>query len=534
MAENEVSPNELRIRSITHIYYSKPEVQKALFEFANRRETVPRYFEGFGKRPDAITYPADIMALVQKGATSFHASEEIWRDPLQLNTDMQRPAFDDLREGWDLLLDIDSPYLDYSKLAGELLIELLERYGIKNYGIKYSGSKGLHIIVPWTAFPEVFEGTQTRTMFPEWPRAITEFLLQEIKPAYNRHLANLGIDFKAIERRTKVTKDELVQATCDICNSVMEKHVMMTFECDRCRTRYERPDVKITKRKLRCIDPVCSGFFNLVNEREFVKCPKCNTSSLNKQADSSNKVVYSQKQATASVTEQMFLENLGSLDFVLVSPRHLFRMPYSLHEKTSLASVVIKKEDIASFTPKKADPLTAQILPYYPNAVRGEATLLLQTALAWRRKQDADKPQRESVATQGTQSVQMNERDIELLKTVTEDHFPAAIKKLLRGLSEGRKRGLFILITFLRALNIPDVDIEKRVYEWNERNAPPLKEGYVKSQLQWHFRQTRKILPPNYDNPSFYKDLGLLEKPAQTKNPLVDVMRLLRRSPEHD
>jgi len=41
------------------------------------------------------------MALVQKGATSFHASEELWRDSLQLNTDMQRAAFDELREGWE-------------------------------------------------------------------------------------------------------------------------------------------------------------------------------------------------------------------------------------------------------------------------------------------------------------------------------------------------------------------------------------------------------------------------------------------------
>ncbi len=524
MPDEAPSSNELRIRSITHIYYSKPEIQKAIFEFARSREVVPRYFEGFGRRPDTLTYPADVMALVQKGATSFHASEELWRDSLQLNTDMQRAAFDELREGWDLLLDIDSPYLDYSKLAGELLIELLERYGIKNYGIKYSGSKGLHIIVPWAAFPEVFEGTQTRMMFPEWPRAITEFLLQEIKPAYNRQLAKFGIDFKAIERRTKVTKEELVKMTCDICGSPMEKHRMMVFECERCKTHYERPDVKLTKRKLRCIDSLCSGSFNLMNEREFVKCPKCNTSSLNSQTDSSNKVVYNKKQSSASYTEQMYIENLGSLDFVLVSPRHLFRMPYSLHEKTALASVVITKKDIADFNPKKADPLSVSVLPYYPTATRGEAALLLQTALAWKIKQDAQKPIRESVARSGT-----SEEDLERLKGVTDKHFPPAIKKLLKGLAEGKKRGLFILITFLRALNFPDADIEKRVYEWNEKNTPPLKEGYVKSQLQWHFRQTRKILPPNYDNPSFYKDLGLLDKPASAKNPLVDVIRSLRR-----
>ena len=64
MPQEEPSFNETRIRSITRIYYSKPAVQQALLDFAKKREVVPRYFEGFGKRPDIIQYPSDIMALV--------------------------------------------------------------------------------------------------------------------------------------------------------------------------------------------------------------------------------------------------------------------------------------------------------------------------------------------------------------------------------------------------------------------------------------------------------------------------------------
>ena len=82
------SHKEQRIRNLTQIYYSKPEVQKAIFEFCKNREICPRYFEGFGKRPDSFQYTGDIFELVKKGATSFHCSEEIWNDPLKIITGM--------------------------------------------------------------------------------------------------------------------------------------------------------------------------------------------------------------------------------------------------------------------------------------------------------------------------------------------------------------------------------------------------------------------------------------------------------------
>ena len=62
---------------------------------------------------------------------------------------MSRQEQDELRQGWDLLVDIDSKYLDYSKIAAELIAEALEFHNVKNYAIKFSGSKGMHIIVPW-------------------------------------------------------------------------------------------------------------------------------------------------------------------------------------------------------------------------------------------------------------------------------------------------------------------------------------------------------------------------------------------------
>src|SRR3989344_1757025 len=105
--------SEEKIRKITSLYYSKPEIQKAIFSFSKNREVVPRYFEGFGKRPDSLQYQGDIFEMVKKGATSFHCSEELWKDPLSIATGMKTEQLNEMRDGWDLLIDIDSKYIDY-------------------------------------------------------------------------------------------------------------------------------------------------------------------------------------------------------------------------------------------------------------------------------------------------------------------------------------------------------------------------------------------------------------------------------------
>jgi DNA primase large subunit len=95
---------------------------------------------------------------------------------------------------------------------------------------------------------------------------------------------------------------------------------------------------------------------------------------------------------------------------------------------------------------------------------------------------------------------------------VPEEHFPPCIKNhIFKGVTDGRKRSVFILVNFLRNMGWNVDQIEKRLVEWNEKNYPPLRTNYLRSQLRWHFRQDRNLLPPNCDNQNFYISMGVCD-----------------------
>ena len=382
---------EQRIEKITQLYYSRPDVQKTIFEFSKNREVVPSYMmETFGKRPDSFQYKGDIFELVKKGATSFHCSEELWQDPLKLSVGMTEKQLNELRTGWDLVIDIDSKYIDYSKVSTELIIKILKFHGIKNVGVKFSGSKGFHIIIPWKAFPKQVNEVKTSDMFPEWPRIITKYIIEQ-------------------------TRKQLIEKITDL----------------------ERPSKYV---------------------KDF-KAPK----------------------------EVM-------PDIVLVSPRHLFRMPYSLHEKTALVSVVLNQDEIADFQLTDADPLKAKVKNFMPDSRKEEAKELLIQALDWGGG-NKDKRERKN---SDYKSIKLSD--------LSEKNFPPCVHKILQGMKDGKKRALFVLINLFRSVGMERQELENMIEDWNKKNNPPLRQSYIKSQLSWSYRK-KPIMSPNCKE--FYQGIGV-------------------------
>ena len=409
----EKSIREERVRNTTHIYYSRPEVQKAIYDFCQNREISPRYFEGFGKRPDTFQYQNDIFELVKKGATSFHCSEEIWKDPLQITTEMTPELYNEIRDGWDLLLDIDSKYIDYSKIMVQEIVKVLRFHGIKNLGIKFSGSKGFHIIIPWKSFPKEINGVRTSDMFPEWPRILLQYISKKTEPFL-------------IKEITKLT-----------------------------------------------------------NPNKYIK----------------------DFEAPKEVMP----------DIILVSPRHLFRTPYSLHEKTALASVVLTPEEVSTFELKDASPMKVEVKDFIPDSKEGEASELLMQALDWWKDQ---KPENDKKA----EGKFANFKPLNLTN-IKENQFPPCIINILKGIRDGKKRALFSLIHFFRSIGLDKTELEKKIEEWNKKNTPPLKQGYITSQLSWAYAR-KPLMPSNCKE--FYQGIAVCVPDnlcKQIKNPVNYIVR---------
>ncbi len=119
-------------------FYKRKDIQEAIIAHARNKEIGLRYNDSFGKRPDILTYPKEILELALRGVTSFHASEELWDNPLELESNKSKKELDQLRAGWDLVLDIDCKFVDYSKIAAHLIIQFLQNCGVKDISCKFS------------------------------------------------------------------------------------------------------------------------------------------------------------------------------------------------------------------------------------------------------------------------------------------------------------------------------------------------------------------------------------------------------------
>ncbi|HOW37168.1 MAG TPA: hypothetical protein PLK34_02885 [Candidatus Pacearchaeota archaeon] len=507
MEENSTNPKEERIRKITSLYYSRPEIQNAIFEFCKNREVVPRYFEGFGKRPDTFQYPNDLFELVKRGATSFHCSEEIWTDPLELSLEQKKEDLKKLRTNWDLLIDIDCKWFDYSKKAAQAIISVLQKFNIKNIGLKFSGNKGFHILVPSQAFPKEIAGQKTSELFPELPRKIVSFLRIQAEKELKQ---NLPEDFYSQFKDVKIRKG----IKCNNCGEIAEETYLQALVCPRCR-REELKKMKLEEfnsgKVYKCSD--CGKILEL-NEsksKKIYECKKCKISS-------------KENPNNFSRTVEIDLFELMGLDLVLVSPRHLFRTPYSLHEKTSLASVVLKLNELEKFEPPDANALKIkEVRNFMPDSIEGEASKLLMESLDWAKKNEPKK-EIEKKAFSSTSSGSFNtsgsSQPVIKIEKISDNNFPPSLQKILQGLEDGKKRALFILINFLHSIGSEKPATQQRLFEWNQKNNPKLDEGYINTQIEWSYRKA-PVLPPNFDK-DYYRGIGIIpnQEELNYKNPV--------------
>ena len=388
-------------------YYKRPDVQQALLDHAEDKEIAIRFNDRFGKRPNILSYPDDILSTAQQGATSFHASEELWRNPLQLTTLLKKEDLTNLRKGWDLILDIDCQEFEYSKLAAELIIDAFKAHGIHSFSIKFSGNKGFHLGIPFEAFPEKIGSTETEFLFPEAAQRIALYLKETIKaPLKEKVLAFENNDFSSILKKIDLTEKE-------------------------------------------------------VN------------------------------------WEVQGVESFLVIDTVLISSRHLYRMPYSLHEKSGLVSLPFPPHKLKDFTREIATPESVKVDQVFldrSTAVKNNALNLFIEAFDFNAKRPSPEKEkkREYIIPE---------------EAIPEQFFPPCIKKILEGMEDGKKRALFILINFLASCGWDYDAIEKKVREWNKNNKEALKEVYLVSQLRYAKQQKKRILPPNCSNPAYYKDL---------------------------
>jgi len=192
-------------------YYSRKDIQKAILDASKNREVAVKYPSGsFGKRPDALNFEQDVFELAKSGVSSFHVSEEHWKNPLLLKPGMTKNELDKLRIAYDIILDIDTKFIEYAKVTAELLIEALRFHNVKNIGLKFSGGSGFHIGIHSQSLPEQVNNVPIIKLFPETPRAIAAYLKGMIKSRLSESI--LGIStLQEISKATRKNKEELIE-----------------------------------------------------------------------------------------------------------------------------------------------------------------------------------------------------------------------------------------------------------------------------------------------------------------------------------
>ena len=118
--------------------------------------------------------------------------------------------FKEEQVGWDLVLDVDTNFLEFGRICAKLLIKALKFHEVRHYFVKFSGRTGWHIIVPYETFPEEVNGIPTRKLFPEAAIKISQYLMDMIKNKLSDELLD-SFGFEELMRRSGKKYEELVE-----------------------------------------------------------------------------------------------------------------------------------------------------------------------------------------------------------------------------------------------------------------------------------------------------------------------------------
>lgn len=480
----------------------------ALVEQAEHKEIGVMFGIGkFGKRPDILNYPNDVLSFAKKRVSSFHCSEELWDDPLAISSDLKRKQLNELRKGWDFILDIDCPIWELSKLTTHLFIEVLKKHEIKGITCKFSGNKGFHIAVPFESFPKqiIYEDklVNVKDYFPEFPRLVAKYILDYVESNFIKIKDNKisfldrTYSFEDLQKMFKFSFEELTYKKCLNCGKIQsdnKNNAKFEYLCNKCGYTEKR-----------------------VEDKEFLKCSKCKSIMIK----TNNKTSSTCSCGSNDFAKRILLSKIIEVDTILISSRHMYRMPYSLHEKSRLSSIPIKINEVLSFDKARAAPENVKLDTNFLDrtVTKGEATDLLQKAIESESKIKTQLEFKNKIFSSDKKSFDEYEIDQE---AVLEEFFPPCINNCHKGLEDGRKRMLFAMVNFLNSLNWSFDKIESYVHEWNKKNEEELRETSMKMQLNYR-KKHEKILPPNCDTAGYYKDLGLCTPDglcARIKNPV--------------
>jgi len=189
-------------------WYSRESVQRAILEIAKNREVVSVFADSkFGKRPDVLNYPGDILQAVGQGTISFHGSVERWQQPMKLDVGQPKTELDALRIGWDVFIDPDVENFEIGKIVTKQIIEAFKDHGVSSYSIKYTGGKGFHIGIPFESLPEKINMQSTALLYPDMLQKIIEYLKHYIEDMLREELMALATPAEISQKVNKPLND---------------------------------------------------------------------------------------------------------------------------------------------------------------------------------------------------------------------------------------------------------------------------------------------------------------------------------------